>query len=169
MMLQIFFKIFFEEIRNVLFFVFALKILFLPRKIVQQCGLYPAKLWSNADFAPQNQGPFVLCSAKSRRLCSLLRGIMEQCRLCPAKSWRHNFRRQQISINQIFFLFFLFIFVNQCHFRYIYNTLDYFTLEKYFVSRYLQAQFYPKLFWPIRLITAFSRQNRTIWQNCSNF
>ena len=48
--------------------------MFLPRKIMEQCRLCLAKSWSNADlafeitepsfFAPQNQGDFVLCSAK---------------------------------------------------------------------------------------------------------
>ena len=31
----------------------------LPRKIMEQCRLGSAKLWSNADFAPQNHGDIV--------------------------------------------------------------------------------------------------------------
>ena len=98
-----------------------------PRKIMEQCRLCPAKLWSNADFAPQNHTAFVLCPAKSQRLCSLPREIMEQCRLCSAKSRtlrslpreimeqcrlcsaksrRHSFRGQQISSNLNLFTFF---------------------------------------------------------------
>ena len=48
----------------------------LPRKIKEQCRIFPAKLWSNADFAPQNHRAFVLCPAKSQRLV-----------LCPQKLW----------------------------------------------------------------------------------
>ena len=87
---------------------FALKTLSLPRKIMEQCGLCPVKLWSNADFAPQNHGHLVLCPTKPRRLHSLPRGIMEQCRLCPAKSWIHSSRRPQISLNLMFFFFLIF-------------------------------------------------------------
>ena len=36
----------------------------LPCKIMEQCRLCPAKLWSNADFAPQIHGAFILCPAK---------------------------------------------------------------------------------------------------------
>ena len=28
----------------------------LPLKIMEQCRLYPAKSWSNAEFTPQNHG-----------------------------------------------------------------------------------------------------------------
>ena len=59
----------------------------LPRKIMEECRLYPAKLWSNADFAPQNNG-----ARKSQSLHTLPLEIMEQCRLCPAKSETHSFR-----------------------------------------------------------------------------
>ena len=82
----------------------------LPRKIMEQCRLCPAKLWSNADFAPRGHRAFVLCPAKSQRLCSLPREIMEQCRLCSAKSWRHSFRIQKISSNLIVVSFFLIMF-----------------------------------------------------------
>ena len=78
----------------------------LPRKIMEQCRLCPAKLWSNADFGLQNHRPFVLCPAKSQRLRSLPHKIMEQCRLCSTKSRKHTFRGQQISSNLNFFLFF---------------------------------------------------------------
>ena len=78
----------------------------LPRKIMEQCRLCPAKLWSNADFAPRDHRAFVFRSAKLRRLRSLPRKIMEQCRLCSTKSWRHSFRCQQISSNLIGVSFF---------------------------------------------------------------
>ena len=92
----------------------------LPRKIMEQCRLCPAKLWSNADFAPQDHRAFVLCPAKSRSLHTLPRKITEpsyfaprnyralqtlpreineQCRLCPAKLQRHSFRGQNNNIN----------------------------------------------------------------------
>ena len=57
----------------------------LPRKIMEQFRLCPAKLWSNADFAPQNKGVFILCLAKSQSLYTLPCKIIKQCRLCPAK------------------------------------------------------------------------------------
>ena len=117
--------------------IFALKSMSLPRKIMEQCRLCPAKLWSNVDFAPRNHRTFVLCPAKSRRLRSLPRKIMEQCRLCSAKSRRYSFMGQQISSNLNFFTFFLIIFVNHCYFRDLYNLLDNFLRKKYFVSRYL--------------------------------
>ena len=54
--------------------IFALKSIALSRKIMVQCRLCPAKLWSNAEiahkiteplfFALQNYGDFVLCPAK---------------------------------------------------------------------------------------------------------
>ena len=78
----------------------------LPRKIMEQCRLCPAKLWSNADLTLRNHRAFVLCPAKSWRLRSLPRKIMEQCRLCSAKSWIHSFRGQQMSSNLNFFTFF---------------------------------------------------------------
>ena len=89
----------------------------LPRKIMEQCRLCPAKFWSNTDFAPQNHRAFVLCPAKLRRLHSLPREIMEQSRLCSAKSWRHSFRGQQISSNWNFFTFFLIIFFKSLLFQ----------------------------------------------------
>ena len=98
--------------------------MYLPRKIMEQCRPCPAKLWNNADFAPQNHRAFVLFPAKSRRLCSLPRKIMEQCRLCSAKSQIHSFRGQQITSNINFIIFFLIIFVNHCYFRDLYNPLD---------------------------------------------
>ena len=102
----------------------------LPRKIMEQSRLCPAKLWSNADFAPRNHRAFVFCPVKYPSLCSLPRKTMELCRLCPAKSWRHNFRVIQI----IFFYFFLLISVNQCYFRDLYHSLDHFIKKKYFVT-----------------------------------
>ena len=78
----------------------------LPRKIMEQCRPCPAKLWSNADFAPRDHRAFVLCPAKSRRLRSLPRKIMEQCRLCSAKSWRHSFRGQKNIMKFYCLLFF---------------------------------------------------------------
>ena len=114
----------------------------LPRKIMEQCRLCLAKLWSNADFAPQNHRAFILCPAKSWRLHSLPRKIKEQCRLCSAKSQRHSFRGHQISSDLIFFTSFLIIFVNHCYFRDLYNPLDHFIRKKYFASRY----FYVNLF-----------------------
>ena len=94
-------RYFFSERRksHLFLYFFGLKSMSLPREILEQCRLCPAKLWSNADFAPQNHRPFVLCPTKPRRLCSLPRKIMEQCRLCSAKSWRHSFRGQQLSSN----------------------------------------------------------------------
>ena len=78
-------------------------------KIMEQCWLCPAKLWSNADFALQNHRAFVLCPIKSQRLCSLPRKIIEQCRLYSAKSWRHSFRGKkypQIWFSSLFIYFF---------------------------------------------------------------
>ena len=109
---------------------------------MEQCGLCPAKSWSNADFAPRNHGPFVLCPTKSQRLRSLPRGIMEQYKLCSAKSWRHSFRSQRISLNLIFFSFFLNIFVNQCYFRYLYNPLYYFIRKDILCHRTFNAMYY---------------------------
>ena len=129
---------FFKKQENLIYCcIFAQKFISLPRKIMEQCRLCPAKLWSNADFAPQNHRAFVLCPAKSRRLRSLPRKNMEQCRLCSAKSRRHSFRGQQISSNLNLFTFSLIIFVNHCYFRDLYNPLDHFLRKKYFVSRYL--------------------------------
>ena len=55
----------------------------LPRNIMEQYRLCPAKLWSTEDFAPQNHGAFVFHNAKLGSLHYLLCKIMEQCRLCP--------------------------------------------------------------------------------------
>ena len=49
-----------------------------PCKIIEQFRLCPAKLWSNADFAPQNNRALVLCPAKLRSIYSL-----------PRKLWRN--------------------------------------------------------------------------------
>ena len=49
----------------------------LPSKIMEQWRHCPAKLWSNADFAPQNHGPFVPCPPKSLSLRIL----------CPSNLW----------------------------------------------------------------------------------
>ena len=84
--------IFWNQENFISWFIFALKSMVLPCKIMEQCRLCPAKSWSNADFAPRDQRAFILCPAKSQRLCSLPRKIMEQCRLCSAKSWQHSFR-----------------------------------------------------------------------------
>ena len=100
---------------------FALETMSLPRKIMEQCKLCQAKLWSNADFAPQNPGAFILCPAQSQSLYTLLRKIMEQCTLCPAKSWRHSFIGQNNSKiylkTRFCSLFFLILLcVNLCYF-----------------------------------------------------
>ena len=89
----------------------------LPHQIMEQCRLCPAKLWSNADFAPRNHRAFVLCPANSRRLCSLPRKIMEQCRLCSAKSRRRSSRGQQTSSNLNFFTFCLIFFCKSLFFQ----------------------------------------------------
>ena len=44
--------------------------------MMEQCRLCPAKLWSNADLAPQNHRPLVLCSANHGDFV-----------LCPAEIW----------------------------------------------------------------------------------
>ena len=93
----------------------------LPRKVMKQCRLSPAKLWSNADFAPQNHKAFALCPAKSRRPCSLPRKIMDQCRLCPAKLGRHSLRGQKYHKIKFSYLLIHFFFVNHCYFRDLYN------------------------------------------------
>ena len=61
---------------------------------MEQSRFCPAKLWSNADFAPQNHGALIIYTAKSQSLHTLPREIIEQCRPCTAKSKRHSFRGQ---------------------------------------------------------------------------
>ena len=107
----------------------------LPHETVEQCKLCPAKLWSNADFAPQNRKAFILCLEKSQSLHTLPHKIMEQCKLRSAISWRHNFRGQNNNLKLDFILFFLPFFVNQCYFRNICNHWDNF-LMIFFVSQY---------------------------------
>ena len=51
-------------------FIFVLEFMSLICKIMEQCRLFPEKLWSNAKFAPQNQGTFVRCPAKLPSLFS---------------------------------------------------------------------------------------------------
>ena len=76
---------FFKEYTNLffLFCFFALKTMSLSRKIMETCGLCPAKLWSNADFVPQNPRDFVLCLAKCWRLCSLPAKLWSNANLAP--------------------------------------------------------------------------------------
>ena len=121
-------KYFLKQRFNLIFCsIFALKSRSLPRKIMEQYRLCPAKLWSNAHFAPQNHRAFVLCPAKSQRLCYLPSKVMEQRRHCFAKSWRHSFMGS----------IFLTIFVNRCYFMDLYNPLDHFLRKFIFVSWYL--------------------------------
>ena len=120
----------------------------LPCKIMEQYRLCPAKLLRNTVFAPQEHGAFVLCPAKSRRLCYLSSKIMAQCRLCSAKSLRYSFRGQKISSNLNFFSFFLIIFVNHCHFQDLYICLNHFLRRNLFyvtvpLSEYIQQWMFP--------------------------
>ena len=67
----------------------------LPRKNMEQCRLCHAKLWSNANFASQIHGSFILFPAEYGAMQTLLCKIMEQCRLFPANSWfLHSFPRR---------------------------------------------------------------------------
>ena len=107
----------------------------LPRKIMEQGGLCPTKLWINADFAPQNHRAFVLCPTKCWRLFSLPRKTMKQCRLCPEKSLRHSFRGLKFFL--VCFLFFLCV-VNQCNFRGLFNPLEHFIGKLFCVTVHLR-------------------------------
>ena len=130
----------------------------LPRKIMEQCTLCTAKLWSNADFAPQNYGAIQtlprkimeqcrLCPAKSLSLRSspleimdpsfFARDIMEQCRVCPANSFRgQNNNRNYLKIRLTFL--FSFCFCKSMLFQRSTPTYQpVFKGKKYFVSPYL--------------------------------
>ena len=102
-------KIYFKELRKSHF------VLHFSSKIYV---FAPQKSWSNADYAPRDHRALVLC---------------------PAKLWSNaDFAPHIVSgakKNIIIFycrLFFLIIFVNNCHFRYHYNTLNHFLGKKIF-------------------------------------
>ena len=81
-------KIFYNRKRKSIYkIIFAV---FLPLNLC----LCPAKLWSNADFAPQNYWG----------MQTLPRKIMEQCRFCPAKSWSLCFSQCKIRDPSLFAL-----------------------------------------------------------------
>ena len=61
----------------------------LPRKIIEQCRPCPAKLWSNAHLAPQNDGAM---QTSPRELTEPLFFALQNHGdfvLCPAKLWSH--------------------------------------------------------------------------------